>query len=147
MNTFYGFDRVGEWQLLLLPPILLDLILWLRPRLWIARLASQASGAIVLPPGADPTFVEQTQALREALTDFGARFNVLAALSSLPVGIPSLMSGRMPLGTPLGEPPGMQLPTLLALLAAAPAFTFLGLAVGAQYHIWAAGQGGAQARG
>ena len=144
-SLLVGFDRVAARPLLLLPPILLDLILWLGPRLWIARLAAQASGAIVLPPGADPTFVEQTQALREALTDFGARFNVLAALSSLPVGIPSLMSGRMPLGTPLGEPPGMQLPTLLALLAAAVAFTFLGLAMGSQYHIWAARQVAPQA--
>jgi hypothetical protein len=123
-----------------LPPILLDLVLWLGPRLRVTALVSQAAGAMVLPPGADSALVEQMRALREALTDFGARFNALAALSSLPVGIPSLMSGRMPLGSPLGEPQGLQFPTPLGLMAIALTLTFLGLALGSQYHIWAARQ-------
>ncbi len=135
-----GFDRIAARPMLLIPPILLDLVLWLAPRLRITALTSQVAGALVLPVGADPAFVEQAQALRQALADFGARFNALSALSSVPVGIPSLMAGRMPEGSPLGAPQGAQVSSMLALLAVGLALTFLGLGLGSQYHIWVARQ-------
>jgi len=135
-----GFDRVAARPLLLVPPIVLDLLLWLGPRLRITGLTARVAEALVLPTGADASFVEQAQALREALADFGARFNALAALSSLPVGIPSLMAARMPEGSPLGAPPGSQLSTMLALVAVGIALTLLGMGLGSQYHIWAARQ-------
>lgn len=135
-----GFDRVAAHPLLLVPPILLDLVLWLGPRLRITELAVQAAQAFVLPAGADPAFVEQSNALRQALLDFGERFNALAALSSLPVGIPSLMAGSMPMASPIGAPGGVELPTFLALAAAGIGLTILGIGLGSQYHILAARQ-------
>lgn len=135
-----GFDRVAAHPALLVPPILLDLLLWLGPRLRVTRLAAEAAGAFMPPPGAAPAFVEQADALRQTLLDLGDRFNTLAALSSLPVGVPSLMAGRMPIATPIGAPGGVELPTMLVFAVAAIGLTILGIGLGSQYHVLAARQ-------
>jgi hypothetical protein len=58
------------------------------------------------------------KAMQQLLVELGARFNLLTALSSFPVGIPSLMAARLPIGTPLGLPQQLEIadPGLAILL-------------------------------
>jgi len=135
-----GFDRIAARPILLLPPFVLDLFLWLGPPLRISSLAAAAALSVAVPSGADPTMTAQLTAFRQALTDLGSRFNLFSALSSLPVGVPSLMAGRMPVANPLGKIAGAEVASTLAIMAAWLALTLIGLGLGSMYHIWAARQ-------
>jgi hypothetical protein len=135
-----GFDRIAARPILLLPPFVLDLFLWLGPPLRISTLAAAAALSLALPAGADPTMTSQLASFRQALTDLGSRFNLLSALSSLPVGVPSLMASRMPAVNPLGKISGTEVPGYLAIAATWLVLTLMGLGLGAVYHIWAARQ-------
>jgi hypothetical protein len=99
-----GFDRVAAQPLLLVPPILLDLFFWFGPHLTVPAIARQILQSLSLPPSAEPSLVDQVEGMREIAVELGSRFNLLTALSSFPVGIPSLMAARLPVATPLGAP-------------------------------------------
>mgnify|MGYP001768540174 CR=1 FL=1 len=99
-----GFDRVAAQPLLLVPPVLLDLFFWFGPHLTVPAIARQILQWLALPPGAEPSLVDQVKSMREIAVELGSRFNLLTALSSFPVGIPSLMAARLPVATPLGAP-------------------------------------------
>lgn len=131
-----GFDRVAARPLLLLPPLALDLFLWLGPRLRISALTAAVAAGLAAPAGADPGLVEQSTLLRQALTELGARLNLFAGLSSLPVGVPSLMASRQPAVSPLGPALGADLGEPLAAGLAWLALTVLGLGLGSLYHLW-----------
>jgi hypothetical protein len=83
---------------------------------------------------ADPAWSERAGVLREALLVTGARFNLLSALSSFPVGLPSLMAGTMPPGSPLGVPPVAEVTVATTALAAWAGLTAVGLGLGAVFH-------------
>jgi hypothetical protein len=129
-----GFDRVASRPVLILPPLLLDVFLWLGPRVSIAPLVRQALEGLA-PLSAEQTgFEEQIQAMRQALELAGEQFNLLTALSSLPAGIPSLMAGLSAATAPIerlltvqvGDPGAIVLMWLL--------LTGVGLGFGAFYH-------------
>lgn len=129
-----GFDRVAARPLLLLPPLLLDLLLWLGPRVSVAPFIERFSAQLIPPPAAEQALQEQILAVQDALELLAARFNLLGALSSLPVGVPSLMAGTSPEAAPLElfsnwsmADPGSILLTWLLLTA-------IGLGIGALYH-------------
>lgn len=133
-----GFDRVAGAPGLILPAFLLDLFLWLGPRLRVTGLVDQLVASLAVPPGSEQAVVQQVAQFRGALVELGARFNLLSALSSLPVGVPSLMAGRMPSDTPLGSMPGTDLPNGLVILAVWIVLSLLGIGIGSLYHVWVA---------
>ncbi|MEW6568322.1 MAG: hypothetical protein AB1449_09195 [Chloroflexota bacterium] len=135
-----GFDRIAARPWLLLPPIALDLFLWLGPALRVSSLVRAISVGLVAPPGADASMLEQARLLRQVMADVGQHFNLFAALSSLPVGVPSLMAGRMPLANPMGTQPAVELSDPVTVLTTWGGLTLLGLGLGSIYHLWAARQ-------
>ncbi len=135
-----GFDRIAARPWLLLPPVALDLFLWLGPALRVSGLVRMVAASLVPPPGADASMLEQVRLLRQMLADLGEHLNLFAALSSLPVGIPSLMAGRMPAGSPVGLTARLELSSPLAVAALWCALTLVGLVLGSLYHRWAARQ-------
>ena len=96
-----GFDRIAANPLLILPPLVLDLLLWFGPHVVSPTLFEGYADLLTVPVGADPAVVDTMIA---AVEEFGRRLNVLVALNSFPVGVPSLMSSRLPLLNPVGEP-------------------------------------------
>lgn len=131
-----GFDRVASRPVLIIPPLVLDLFLWLGPHLGIARLIDSIAEPAIQAGG---LVAEQASLIRQAIESAGESFNLLSALSTIPIGIPSLMAGRMPLENPLGlitridvDDPGRVL-LIWALLSG------IGLVLGAFYQYWIAG--------
>src|SRR3990172_1066803 len=112
-----GFDRIAAHPVLILPPLVLDGVLWLGPHLSVERLFRLAAAELVAPLAADPGWQERAGALRETLLQFGSRFNLLSLLSTFPVGIPSVMSGSLPAASPLGPPFALQVDGAGAILA------------------------------
>ena len=129
-----GFDRVAARPLLVLPPLLLDLFLWLGPKVSVAPLIDQLLAQLSLPASAEPALVEQIGTLQESLQNLAHRFNLLTALSSLPAGIPSLMAGILPEQAPLTWASALELGDPLLILLGWIVLTGVGLGLGAVYH-------------
>src|SRR4030067_2440923 len=129
-----GFDRIAAHPVLILPPVVLGGFLWLGPHLGVERIFRLAAAELVGPLAADPGWQERAGVLRDTLLQFGARFNLLSLVSTFPVGIPSLMSGALPAGSPLGSPWALQLDGAGSILAAWLFLTLIGVGLGAGLH-------------
>ncbi len=129
-----GFDRMAARPVLLLPPLVLDLFLWLGPHLRVTAILKDAAGQLSIPAGTDPVLVEQFQALQQALILLGERLNLFSSLSTLPAGIPSLMSGRMPMEAPWAAFAGLEVGSPTAALLLWLILSVGGLGFGAIYH-------------
>ncbi|MBN1303285.1 MAG: hypothetical protein JXA13_02535 [Anaerolineales bacterium] len=133
-----GFDAVARHFTVLLIPILLDILLWLAPRLstgdlWKAGLVT--FGNAVVLTGADGTSVER---FRELMLE-AQNFNMLTMLSTFPIGISSLMASKQPTQSPLGEPLIIQVPTIQHFLGWLVILVLLGWVLGAIYYQWISG--------
>jgi hypothetical protein len=111
-----GFDAVSRHVYLLLFPIAFDLLLWLGPRLRISNLIRNALTQLesitqqdLSAYGSQEEMVEMMRLTREIWGILAERLNILSVMRTYPVGIPSIMSGRLPLTSPLGTPNGIEL--------------------------------------
>jgi hypothetical protein len=130
--------------------VLLDLFLWFGPHLTVTSLLHAAAAGLTIPAGTDPVMMEQLAFFQETLDLFGERYNLLTSFSTLPggmpfnflfalltsvsVGIPSLVAGRMPVLTPLG--PASQLEILDQMFVILIWFTLAlaGIGAGVIFH-------------
>ncbi|MCC7359706.1 MAG: hypothetical protein IT317_09525 [Anaerolineales bacterium] len=132
-----GFETVNARLELILLPLLLDLLLWLGPHVSIQHLIPPITGTLrsllaqTQPP--DPTTTANVALLVTSLQDFGARFNVLSFLSTAPLGLPSLISGRQPATTPGGAPLIWHIDSVPQYLLLVGACALFGLFLGALY--------------
>lgn len=136
-----GFDAVAGHITAILFPLVIDLFLWLGPRLRVDQLYAQfykfwmdtAPGLGVTP--------EQISQFQSAYTpDFITelqRLNIFAILRTFPIGVSSLMAGVRPLTSPLGAPVMFQV-GVTDLLVYILAFNFVGWILGALYFRWIA---------
>lgn len=137
-----GFDSITRNWWVMLFPVALDVLLWLGPhvqvnsflqRWWERSLQLFAS----MPDTADlQAALGEVQPLWQ---EFALRLNLLAALRTFPVGIPSLMASLMPLKTPWGAPPFLDLGSIGVALLVVLGGTLLGLLLGAVYF-WSVGR-------
>jgi hypothetical protein len=113
----------------------LDLLLWLGPRLGIRQLLQQAAQWFAPPPGISGAMAEQWALLQENLQGTAEGFNLLSVLSTIPVGVPSLMAGRMPVQAPWSPLAGSQLNRPEVVMLTWLGLTALGLTLGALYQL------------
>jgi hypothetical protein len=131
-----GFDSVATHIAVILPPVLLDLFLWLGPHLrlkgflqpLIDRLPSLA---LALPSG-----FPDLPTVQAAWTDIADKFNLFALLRTFPVGTTSLLSFEMSAQTPVGAPVSLDAGSFLGILGWACCLVFLGWIIGALYYYW-----------
>ncbi|MFZ3070097.1 MAG: hypothetical protein WA110_03120 [Anaerolineaceae bacterium] len=128
-----GFKSVANHIYLILFPIGLDLFLLLSPRYTISTLAQK--------------FLAQFSALGETTPETGAiwsefldlakeyfqYFSVSSALRTIPVGVPSLLAGRVPKETPFGSYSITEIGSESTLLLALFGFSLLGILLGTIY--------------
>jgi hypothetical protein len=129
-----GFDRVAARPLLLVPPLLLDLLLWLGPRISVAPFIERIAAQLTAPPVAEQALREQIMAVHDSLELLAGRFNLLGALSSLPVGVPSLMAGLSPEDSPLALLTNWSLAAPGNILGVWLLLTAVGVGFGVVYH-------------
>jgi hypothetical protein len=128
-----GFEAVNARLLLAAMPLVLDVFLWLGPRLSIKPLLDEllrflneaSAGALEL----SPNFGLLTQMINE----IAERFNLFALLSTSPLGLPSLMAARGSAQTPLGSALIWPVDNPLLYLVLFGVFVLLGLLLGALY--------------
>jgi hypothetical protein len=131
-----GFETVNARLELILPPLVLDLFLWLGPHLSVQRLVPsvvQTMESLLEPAGADAVTRQNAQTLIQMVEAFGAHFNVFSFLSTAPLGLPSLVAGRAPDLSPAGAPVFWHVTSLGQYLLAVGVFVLLGLLLGTFY--------------
>jgi len=134
-----GFDAIASNISVILLPLLLDLLLWLGPRLHIDRLfqpifdemSSYARYSGI--PAADLNTLQENSALfMEQLK----QYNLLTAIRTFPIGVFSLMSGKISDQTPLGPSSVIHIDSLLMLLGWITMLTLVGWISGGLFFRW-----------
>jgi len=129
-----AFDRLAARPYLILPALALDLFLWFGPHLNLAAVFSALASSMASPASGPPELATQISLAKDLLTDFGSRFNLFSALSSFPIGVPSLMAATMPKISPAGEPGMIPLSDPVTILLLWAALTAAGLGLASVYH-------------
>lgn len=133
-----GFDAIASHIAVILVPLGLDVLLWMGPRLNMDRLIQpflQQWGTFATSSGVQP---DSVHAQLTTYQQFFSEFNLLAILRTFPIGVFSLMSGRMPAATPLGTPAVLEVNSTLNLLGLLLLLTILGWILGGFYFRWVA---------
>lgn len=134
-----GFDSVANNVLVIVPPVLLDLFLWLGPHMrlksFFQPFIDQLPALAKAFPGnlPDLTTVQQTW-----MTTIN-QFNLFILLRTFPVGATSLLSFEMPMQTPFGSPPFTDAGGFFSLIGWAVILLILGWMIGSVYYFWIAG--------
>ena len=131
-----GFDSITNHITLLLFPIGLDLLIWFAPRVRIKALVDTLISATVsrsLQVTNDPETVELLNSAQELWTLITERFNLLIMLRTYPVGVPSLMSGVLPLEVPVGEVMFWEVSSFSGVIGIILVLTLIGVGLGTLY--------------
>jgi hypothetical protein len=97
-----GFDTITNRVGLILFPIVLDMLLWLGPHFRLKLLVDgMLNQMAAFATSANPQAVEAVKVNQELWEVLGSRLNLMTALRTYPVGVPSLMAGRLPEGSPV----------------------------------------------
>lgn len=126
-----GFSAVAQKPGLLLIPLLLDLFLWLGPRLSVNPVVPELAARLQAVIGEMPQ--DSAALLEQDIADILGNLNLFSALSTWPLGAPSLLAGYDMDTGPLGAPPVVQMRRLNALLVWLFSLTLLGLLMGSLY--------------
>jgi hypothetical protein len=140
-----GFNVVSSHIALIILPVLLDVLLWLGPRLSIGKWygAILTNGLDLLKQSSFPAQDLATYTSNvPIIADFFGRLNWLAWIRTLPIGIPVLMlnlPGKLPVSTPLGIQNVIQVPTFVMVLSSVMLLTLIGWLGGGFYFRIVAG--------
>ena len=130
-----GFNAVANHVYLILPPIILDVFLWLGPRLSLERILSPiiADMTTTFEQLGSPDLTQAMAARIDLWKEFAQQFNFFSLLRTLPVGIPSLMAGSVNPATPLGGYPRLEVNSTTGLLLIGLLMAIFGLMLGCFY--------------
>ncbi len=130
-----GFEIVGRNLWLIALPVLLDLFLWLGPRLSIDPLLQRFVALLMTQPVPDPTMAPQAAQAAQLLEQLGEQFNLLSLLGALPLlNVPSLLAWHAPeVASPLGKPYVLLITSVLTLTVWGMAVVPAGLTLGFWY--------------
>jgi hypothetical protein len=130
-----GFEAVNAQLGLILLPLVLDLFLWLGPRLSVLPLMQQLVQAMeASATGPDAASMRpMIESVRQTTAVIGDGFNLFRMLSTTPLGVPSLMAARFSAQTPSGPSLAWPVDNLLVLLFFTGLFLLAGLLLGAIY--------------
>lgn len=133
-----GFDAVSSHVVLILLPIVLDIFLWLGPRLSVDALLRPVF-TIMFVQG--QLFAASSAGMKETM-DALARFNLLSLLSRLqlfPIGVSSLFAQQAPVETPFGSQPVVEVSSGGAMVGLAILIVVAGWIIGGLYFRWVSG--------
>lgn len=140
-----GFDAVSKHVALILLPVVLDVFLWLGPRLSIDGLVNPFFKLMFDEARTTLTSSAELKRFTDFQSGFGEvieRFNLLSLLGKLqtfPIGISSLLAQTMPVKTPLGSQNVLQVSSLPGLIGLMFLLILIGWVLGGLYFRWVSG--------
>ena len=134
-----GFDLTANHISIIILPALLDMLLWLGPRLRMKVLLQpmmdqMTSVSIPLSPS-----LPDANSLKQIWSEFLTRFNLFGMLHTFPVGTGSLMSSINPEKSPLGKPFNWETNSFSGLLGSWVLLVVCGWLIGSLYFYWVSG--------
>ena len=133
-----GFDTTAAHITAITLPLVLDLLLWLGPHLSMNQLIQPVLVEFQGFASGSGISASDMKNAMDMYSQFFRQFNLLGVLRTFPIGVPSLMSGEMPLGSPLGAPLTLQVDSLGHLFGLLFLFTVCGWIFGGLYFRWIA---------
>jgi len=94
-----GFNTVTKRIWLIFVPVVLDVYLWLGPRLSVAPVVQRLLPLFTIPPGMGADYQQMVIQNRELLQQMGQSVNLFSLLSTSMPGVPALMIGATPQAT------------------------------------------------
>jgi hypothetical protein len=131
-----GFDSVATHIAVILPPVLLDLFLWLGPHLRLKQFLQPIIAQFPSLANAFPASFPDPATIQAAWAGIADHFNLFIILRTFPVGITSLLSLQMPVQNPFGVPVSLDAGSFVGILGWALLLVFLGWIVGGVYYYW-----------
>jgi hypothetical protein len=131
-----GFDAVANKIAIILIPIAFDLLLWLGPHLQIKTLLNQYIDSFTSSANSTLQTGDVVGSMVEPLRSAATQFNLLSVMRTLPVGIPSLMSSKLPITTPTGAPFFVDITHPFVIIGVVIGFVLVGLIVGSLYYLF-----------
>ncbi len=130
-----GFNLVAGRVYLIVIPVALDLLLWLGPHFRVHQLFQPliADWAATVQSSGSSEMINMLAAIRQLWDILLERFNLVSFLSTLPVGVPSLITGIAPLKNPIGAAPVYEVATWSQVFSGFLLFSLLGLVLGSLY--------------
>jgi hypothetical protein len=135
-----GFDVVARNPYLILIPFIMDLFLWLGPRLSLAPVFEAMERLIreLILSGVPDADVSEVYTLTvQVLQELSAGYNLFTVLHPAPLlGVPSLMINQLTIDRPFGARPDIPVASLLLVFPAVIVLVIIGLALTALYLRW-----------
>ncbi len=130
-----GFDAVANKIVIVLIPVAFDLLLWLGPHLQIKTLLNHFID--IFASSASSTLESQNvlAQMTDILHSAASQFNLFSLMRTIPVGIPSLMSSRLPVAVPNGDPLYIDITHPVVITGVAIGMLLIGLIIGSLYYI------------
>lgn len=134
-----GFVTVSSHVSLILLPVLLDILLWLGPRLSVYSLIDPFLRAIFVQARQNVTSATEIRRFAEfqlLFSEIAERFNLFSLLAKLqlfPIGVSSLMAQTMPGETPLRSEQILEVSSLPALVGLGFVIMLAGWVLGGLY--------------
>ena len=137
-----GFEMLTQNLQVVALPVVLDLVLWLGPRVSVSPLVDGVRRVMAEQAATDPQIAGQVEQAARLFEQFGERFNLLSVLGGFPMfEVPSLLARHAPTaGSPLGTPQMVSVSSILALFPWWAGLGLLGLSLGFVYLNEIAGQ-------
>lgn len=132
-SLWRGTELVSNRPALLLIPVLLDLILWLAPHVGVSTLIDPVMRFLSESQGVASLSAEETQTALATLAGLAQHINLLAVLAFFPLFPPSVMATRLPLLTPWGQAPLIQVGNPLTYLALILLLGLTGMMLGSAF--------------
>ncbi len=130
-----GFDAIANKIAIIIIPIAFDLLLWLGPHLQIKTVLNHYIDILASSASSTPETGNVLAPMLDTLRTAASQYNLLTLLRSFPVGIPSLMSSRLPIAIPSGSPPFVDLTNPLIITGVIVGMLLIGLIVGCFYYL------------
>jgi hypothetical protein len=131
-----GFDSVANHIAVILPPVLLDLFLWLGPRLRLKEFLQPLIDRLPSLASAFPSNFPDLATVQTAWTGIANEFNLFVILRTFPVGVTSLLSFDISVQNPLGVPVNIDAGSFTGILGWVLILAILGWIIGALYYYW-----------
>lgn len=130
-----GFNTVAGKVYLILIPLLVDLFLWMGPKLRIYELFTpfMTELSTTMARIAPKEMLEAVEATTALYGEFLANYNLFTAIRTLPVGVPSLLARMSTLSAPLDLAGVLETPSFRAALGIFGGLVLLGFFLGTLY--------------
>jgi hypothetical protein len=130
-----GFDAVANKIAIILIPIALDILLWLGPHLQIKTILNYYIDAVASSATNTLETGDVFSTMVDTLHTAAIQYNLLSLVRTFPVGVPSLMSSRLPTAIPVGLPAFVDITHPLIIAGVVVGLLLMGLIVGSFYYL------------